>query len=81
MMWAVVKENGHFAGVICESWEEARELAAQEEGRMIWVMVPDPDGTVTATEADEEGDEDYEPANIDDDCGYDPYMGCFTDDC
>lgn len=22
-----------------------------------------------------------EPADIDDDCGYDPYMGCFTDDC
>lgn len=25
--------------------------------------------------------EDYEPANIDDDCGFDPYLGCFTDDC
>ena len=22
-----------------------------------------------------------EPDDIDDDCGYDPYMGCFTDDC
>lgn len=30
---------------------------------------------------DEEDDEDYEPANIDDDCGFDPYLGCFTDDC
>jgi len=30
---------------------------------------------------DEEDDEDYEPADIDDDCGFDPYMGCFTDDC
>lgn len=30
---------------------------------------------------DEEEDEDYEPADIDDDCGFDPYMGCFTDDC
>lgn len=26
-------------------------------------------------------DEDCEPADIDDDCGFDPYMGCFTDDC
>lgn len=26
-------------------------------------------------------DEDYEPANVDDDCGFDPYMGCYTDDC
>ena len=25
---------------------------------------------------------DYnEPDNIDDDCGFDPYMGCYTDDC
>ena len=22
-----------------------------------------------------------EPADIDDDCGFDPYMGCYTDDC
>lgn len=29
------------------------------------------------------GDEnDYdEPDDIDDDCGFDPYMGCYTDDC
>ena len=26
-------------------------------------------------------DEDYEPDDIDNDCGYDPYMGCFSDDC
>ena len=26
-------------------------------------------------------DEDCEPADIDDDRGFDPYMGCFTDDC
>ena len=26
-------------------------------------------------------DEDYEPANIDDDRGFDPYLGCYTDDC
>ena len=25
--------------------------------------------------------EDYKPTNIDDDCGFDPYLGCFTDDC
>lgn len=30
---------------------------------------------------DEEDEPDYEPADIDDDCGFDPYMGCFTDDC
>lgn len=26
-------------------------------------------------------DEDEEPADIDDDCGFDPYAGCFTYDC
>ena len=32
----------------------------------------------------ESSDEDYdydEPANIDSDMGFDPYMGCFSDDC
>ena len=26
-------------------------------------------------------DKDYEPADIDSDMGFDPYMGCFSDDC
>ena len=30
---------------------------------------------------DNDPEEDYEPVDIDDDCGFDPYMGCFTDDC
>ena len=25
--------------------------------------------------------QDDEPAFIDDDCGFDPYMGCYADDC
>lgn len=32
----------------------------------------------------ESSDEDYdydEPADIDSDIGFDPYMGCFSDDC
>lgn len=29
----------------------------------------------------EEVEEDYELADIDDDCGFDPYEGCFTYDC
>ena len=35
-------------------------------------------------EAIESSDEDYdydEPADIDSDMGFDPYMGCFSDDC
>lgn len=30
---------------------------------------------------DLDDNEDEEPADIDNDCGYDPYLGCFTDDC
>lgn len=26
-------------------------------------------------------DKDYEPADIDSDIGFDPYMGCLSDDC
>ena len=26
-------------------------------------------------------DKDYEPADIDSDMGFDPYLGCMTDDC
>ena len=29
----------------------------------------------------EEDDWDDEPADIDDDCGFDPYEGCYTFDC
>lgn len=29
----------------------------------------------------EDDDEDYEPADIDDDFGFDPYMGEYTYDC
>lgn len=29
----------------------------------------------------EECEEDEEPADIDDDCGFDPYCGCYTYDC
>lgn len=28
-----------------------------------------------------EEEEDFEPDDIDDDCGFDPYEGCFTYDC
>lgn len=41
------------------------------------------DGTLAPCEYEDEDEDwdDYEPDDIDCDCGYDPYMGCFTDDC
>lgn len=31
--------------------------------------------------SEEEEEEDFEPDDIDDDCGFDPFEGCFTYDC
>lgn len=38
MRYAVIKPNGEYAGVPCESIDEARELAAQEEGRVVFKL-------------------------------------------
>ena len=32
-------------------------------------------------QSSDEWDDDCEPADIDSDMGFDPYMGCFSDDC
>jgi hypothetical protein len=40
-LWVVIKCDGHYAGVPCLSWEEARELAAQHEGSHIFELGPE----------------------------------------
>lgn len=68
--FCVINANGTYAGMPCVTYEEARELAAQCEGRRIfeiWVEDDDPDE-----------DEDWE---YNEDMGFDPYMGCYSDDC
>lgn len=72
-LWAVIKADGTFAGVPCTSYEEARELSAQHDGSRIFELVGEEDG------CEESGYEDW--GRIDDECGYDPYLGCYTDDC
>lgn len=42
-LWAVVKDNGDFAGNPCLSWEEAREISANHEGSKIYEMALDRD--------------------------------------
>ena len=69
-LYCVVKENGTFAGVPCRSIEEAIELSGQHEGSMIYEM-----------KLDNESLWEYDDYNCDDDTGYDPYMGCYSDDC
>lgn len=69
-LYCVVKEDGTFAGTPCRSIEEAIELSGQHEGSMIYEM-----------KLDNESLWEYEDYNCDDDTGYDPYMGCYTDEC
>ena len=70
-LWAVVKNNGEYAGVPCTSYEEARDLAGQHKGAKIFFLAYEPD-------EDEEPDESDDIAS---DEGFDPYTGCFTYDC
>ena len=42
-----------------------------------WCYIPE----VDEVENEEDDDSYDEPGWIDDDCGFDPYMGCFSDDC
>lgn len=75
-LWCVVKENGSFAGIPCVSLEEAIELSNQHEGSKIYKMEYNWENNPFGSRF-----LDDEPNNIGDDCGFDPYMGCFTDDC
>lgn len=52
------------------------DLTPTEREQLISKLCPDCQDKIFGAE-----DEDYEPADIDDDCGFDPYMGCYTDDC
>ena len=38
--YVVINPDGTYAGVLCQSWEEARELAGQKEGRVIGEVQP-----------------------------------------
>ena len=70
------------------------DFRAWEEGALIQNVMPYMDATERETLisglcevcqggifGNEEEDEDFEPDDIDDDCGFDPYEGCFTFDC
>ena len=61
-----------------EAWAKVRELAELLGVRAS--MVANEDLEVVA-EYDPEEDFGDEPDDIDDDCGFDPYEGCFTWDC
>lgn len=76
----------------CDSWDAICHNGSygHERGLIEVMGLPQCDddviGYLTAEEVLEMVDtmdtyEDDEPADIDSDCGFDPYMGCFSDDC
>ena len=71
-LYAVIKADGTYAGTPCTSLEEARELSAQHEGSKIFLMQYDNENFC------EDADDDW---GRNDDWGFDPYTGCYTDDC
>lgn len=83
-LWAVIKDDGTFAGVPCLSYEEARDLASGHPGSRIFAMGLDPDGTSATWEYGEDADrdpfsDDYYEEDIE--VGFDPYMGSYSYDC
>lgn len=71
-LWAVVKEDGTFAGVPCTSYVEALDLSAQHPGSKVFSLRLEPED-----EEEEENFDDYFPPDL----GFDPYEGAYTFDC
>lgn len=69
--WVATIDGMDYAG---EVWVKTKELA--ELLGVFAFMVWDETGELIASTGEEE-----EPADIDDDCGFDPYEGCYTYDC
>lgn len=68
--WVATVDGMDYAG---EVWVKTKELA--ELLGVFAFMVWDETGELIASTGEEE------PADIDDDCGFDPYEGCYTYDC
>ena len=69
--WVATVDGMDYAG---EVWVKTKELA--ELLGVFAFMVWDETGELIASTGEEE-----EPVDIDDDCGFDPYEGCYTYDC
>ena len=77
-MYVVFAENKYTDEVVelgnFPTEEEARENI---ENNIDWEDENPDDWVIKIMETDEEYYDYYEP----DDCGFDPYLGCYTDDC
>lgn len=59
---------------------DAAKTIGKYTGKSVSLVGGETDEEVAYSDPPEEYFED-EPADIDDDCGFDPYLGCYTDDC
>ena len=59
---------------------EAAKTIGKYADRSVSIVWDETGEEVAYSDPSEEYFED-EPADIDDDCGFDPYLGCYTDDC
>ena len=59
---------------------EAAKTIGEYADRSVSLVWDETGEEVAYSDPSEEYFED-EPADIDDDCGFDPYLGCYTDDC
>ena len=59
---------------------EAAKTIGKYADRSVSLVWDETGEEVAYSDPSEEYFED-EPADIDDDCGFDPYLGCYTDDC
>ena len=59
---------------------EAAKIIGEYADRSVSLVWDETGEEVAYSDPSEEYSDD-EPADIDNDCGFDPYLGCFTDDC
>ena len=59
---------------------EAAKTIGEYADRSVSLVKDETGEEIAYSDPPEEYFED-EPADIDNDCGFDPYLGCYTDDC
>lgn len=59
---------------------DAAKTIGKYTGKSVSLVGGETDEEVAYSDSPEEYSDD-EPADIDDDCGFDPYEGCYTYDC
>ena len=73
-------EEGKLHTEETNDYTKALNTAKGETNGAIAVIAVDSDNDIVATNLSPEYEDDYYEPDVDE-CGYDPYLGCYTDDC